>query len=181
MNELLSILELIFVFGIIPLAFCIIVFRWFINLSKRFSLGKSLVVISIMSGISFLAFQLVQSLIVILISAVIAKVTGNNRPFNPFYELYDLVFGLGLIRSWIGLTRNWSFGALLDQWKFKNLWEVELIYILFYTIIGLVTAFGAKLWNKELIVKIPGFVILLTTFLIYAFWIYFWMIYAMYL
>jgi len=106
---------------------------------------------------------------------------GGLMPYDLFSRLYDLIFDFGLLRSWIGVTGTFFSGSFIDKWNYGYLWKIELIYILFYAVIGIVTALGAKLWKISSPIRFAGLIVLVMCFIVYTFGIYFWMATAMYL
>src|SRR5687768_10314986 len=95
------------IIGLVPLAYCIIVFRWFINYSAKFSASKGITVICVLSGVSFLSFQIVQGILVLGLNFVSMRLVegfSDVMLFDILDEIYRLVLDDGLRSSWIGVT-----------------------------------------------------------------------------
>lgn len=161
MNNLVDAIIYILFFGVIPLAYCVLTFRWIVGFLSKMDIAKKTLSTCVLCAAGFVVFQLVS---------IVPLDVGNISDRLDF----------SLVYSWIGVLNYILIGTGLEDW-FPNNWVIELIYFLCYMLIGLAMAGGMKLWKNRTPARYFGLGVLVLCFCIYSFGIFFWMVTGLYL
>ena len=173
MSDLLDTMFYITLVVLLPISFCVVTFKWLFKLSGGTGFCKVILFVPLTSGISFIVFQLL-----ICIGVSLREIAVFGSSFNDSF-----VFN---IRNVIvdGTTLTWDliFPHFYNHHPIStSFWYVELFFLLFYTVLGLVTIIGKRIYSRKSVYKIFGAMLLVLNFLMFLFGIFFWMDSSLYL
>lgn len=174
----------IVILTVAPLLYSILFFRYFIRLSNKTKTHNDRIFLCFISGASFICFEIIQSSLVVAwgyISYGMNHGFGDFDLFRLLGDIFGLVMGYGLVYSWDWVINYPLNGIVLTDRLAGFPPAVQLIYFLFYSLVGLVMMGGDRLRKHKLPIKIIGLTILITSYLVYTVGLYIWMVTAMYL